>query len=134
MNAVSATDTSLPVLRVGLGAVFVAHGYNHMLGGGKIAGTARWFESLGSPGGRGRRTGRSRSVSASPTAQESIATAAQIGLLTRCLLALQLLIGHANGGRCGRCAPRFGLRTLLGNQGSNCGTAGHSLRNRAAHA
>ena len=40
-------DLSLLVLRVGLGVVFIAHGYNHVFGGGKIAGTARWFESLG---------------------------------------------------------------------------------------
>ena len=32
---------------MGLGAVFLAHGINHIFGGGKIAGTARWFESLG---------------------------------------------------------------------------------------
>lgn len=25
----------------------VAHGWNHLFGGGKIAGTARWFESIG---------------------------------------------------------------------------------------
>ena len=30
-----------------LGAVFLAHGINHIFGGGKIAGTGRWFESLG---------------------------------------------------------------------------------------
>jgi putative oxidoreductase len=47
MNSASATDLSLLVLRVGLGAVFLAHGYNHIFGGGKIAGTGRWFESLG---------------------------------------------------------------------------------------
>jgi putative oxidoreductase len=35
------------VVRIGLGVVFVAHGYNHIFGGGKILGTARWFESLG---------------------------------------------------------------------------------------
>jgi putative oxidoreductase len=27
--------------------VFLAHGYNHIFGGGRIAGTGRWFESLG---------------------------------------------------------------------------------------
>jgi putative oxidoreductase len=27
--------------------VFLAHGWNHIFRGGKIAGTARWFESLG---------------------------------------------------------------------------------------
>jgi putative oxidoreductase len=47
MSAASATDLSLLVLRVGLGVVFLAHGYNHIFGGGKIAGTGRWFESLG---------------------------------------------------------------------------------------
>ena len=38
---------ALLVLRVVVGIVFVAHGYNHIWGGGRIAGTARWFESLG---------------------------------------------------------------------------------------
>jgi putative oxidoreductase len=47
VSAVTAADTSLLVLRVGLGVVFLAHGYNHIFRGGKIAGTARWFESLG---------------------------------------------------------------------------------------
>jgi len=42
-----ATDLALLLLRVGLGAVFLAHGINHIFGGGKIAGTGRWFESLG---------------------------------------------------------------------------------------
>lgn len=42
-----AQDLALLVLRVGLGAVFLAHGINHIFGGGKIAGTGRWFESLG---------------------------------------------------------------------------------------
>lgn len=40
-------DLALLVLRVTLGAVFFAHGWNHVFRGGKIAGTARWFESLG---------------------------------------------------------------------------------------
>jgi putative oxidoreductase len=47
MSATTAVDTSLLVLRVGVGVVFLAHGYNHIFGGGKIAGTARWFTSLG---------------------------------------------------------------------------------------
>lgn len=40
-------DLALLIFRVALGAVFLAHGINHIFGGGKIAGTARWFESLG---------------------------------------------------------------------------------------
>lgn len=47
MSAATAAAVSLLVFRAGLGIVFLAHGYNHMFGGGKIAGTARWFESLG---------------------------------------------------------------------------------------
>lgn len=47
MSAVTASDASLLVFRVGLGVVFLAHGYNHIFGGGRIEGTARWFESLG---------------------------------------------------------------------------------------
>jgi putative oxidoreductase len=46
-SAATATDVSLLALRAGLGTVFVAHGYNHIFGGGKIAGTGRWFESMG---------------------------------------------------------------------------------------
>ena len=42
-----AINFGLLVLRVGLGAVFLAHGINHIFGGGKIAGTGRWFASLG---------------------------------------------------------------------------------------
>jgi putative oxidoreductase len=40
-------NLALLVFRVAIGAVMLAHGYNHIYGGGKIAGTARWFESLG---------------------------------------------------------------------------------------
>lgn len=47
MTDTNAIALSLLILRVVLGVVFLAHGYNHIFGGGKIAGTARWFESLG---------------------------------------------------------------------------------------
>lgn len=40
-------DVGLLVGRVAVGVVMLAHGRNHIFGGGKIAGTARWFESLG---------------------------------------------------------------------------------------
>ena len=49
MSAVTAADASILMFRIGLGAVFLAHGYHHLFGGGKIADTARWFESLGMP-------------------------------------------------------------------------------------
>ncbi len=44
---VDAINLALLALRCGIGAVMLAHGINHIYGGGKIAGTARWFESLG---------------------------------------------------------------------------------------
>ena len=47
MNDTDAINLALLVLRVTAGAVMLAHGINHIYGGGKIAGTGRWFESLG---------------------------------------------------------------------------------------
>jgi len=43
----SSVDTALLIGRLALAGVFLAHGIRHIFGGGKIAGTARWFESLG---------------------------------------------------------------------------------------
>ena len=43
----SATDAALLVLRAAVGLTIVAHGVNHIFGGGKLAGTGRWFESMG---------------------------------------------------------------------------------------
>jgi putative oxidoreductase len=43
----SAVDLSLLVLRVGLGGMLAAHGANKVFGPGGIAGTTRWFETLG---------------------------------------------------------------------------------------
>jgi putative oxidoreductase len=47
MNDRDAVDLALLVLRCGVGAVMFAHGWNHVFGGGKIAGTAKWFGSMG---------------------------------------------------------------------------------------
>ena len=40
-------DVALTLLRVMLGVIFLAHGWNHGFGGGGLAGTASWFESIG---------------------------------------------------------------------------------------
>jgi putative oxidoreductase len=45
-------NLALLLLRVGFGLMMVAHGYNHFFRGGRIAGTGRWFESLGMKPGR----------------------------------------------------------------------------------
>jgi len=43
----TAVDLVLMVFRLTIAVVLLAHGWNHIFGGGRIAGTARWFESLG---------------------------------------------------------------------------------------
>src|SRR3984957_5934585 len=48
----SSASLALLLARISVGAVFIAHGVNHIFGGGKIAGTSRWFESLGMRPGR----------------------------------------------------------------------------------
>ena len=45
-------NAGLLILRVTVGIVMLAHGYNHVFRGGKIAGTGRWFASLGMKPGK----------------------------------------------------------------------------------
>jgi len=52
MDGTDPVDVGLLVLRLVVGVVMLAHGWNHVFGGGRIAGTARWFESLGMRPGR----------------------------------------------------------------------------------
>ncbi|HUR78996.1 MAG TPA: DoxX family protein [Acidimicrobiales bacterium] len=47
MDDIDAVNLGLLLLRVWVGAVMLAHGIRHIFGGGKIAGTGGWFESLG---------------------------------------------------------------------------------------
>ena len=47
MSDADAIDLALLVFRCGIGAVMLAHGINHVIGGGKIEGTAGWFGSMG---------------------------------------------------------------------------------------
>jgi putative oxidoreductase len=43
----SAADFAILALRVVLGLTMAAHGYNKFFGGGRIPGTAGWFDSIG---------------------------------------------------------------------------------------
>ena len=45
-------DIAALLLRAVLGITMLAHGWNHAFGGGKLPGTARWFESIGIRPGR----------------------------------------------------------------------------------
>jgi putative oxidoreductase len=48
----SAYDVGLLIVRLCLGLTLAAHGLNKFFGGGRIPGTARWFDSLGMRPGR----------------------------------------------------------------------------------
>ena len=52
MSDLDSINLALLVFRCAVGAVMLAHGINHLFRGGKVAGTARWFESLGMRPGR----------------------------------------------------------------------------------
>lgn len=40
------------MIRIAVGLTFAAHGFNKFLGGGRIPGTGRWFDSMGMRPGR----------------------------------------------------------------------------------
>ena len=40
-------DLGVLIIRVAMGGMIAAHGYNHFFGGGRLPGAGRWFESLG---------------------------------------------------------------------------------------
>ena len=52
MTETTNVDIAALALRIALGITMLAHGYNHAFGGGKLPGTARWFESIGIRPGR----------------------------------------------------------------------------------
>lgn len=45
-------DLAALILRLAIGGTILAHGWNHAYGGGRLPGTARWFESIGIRPGR----------------------------------------------------------------------------------
>ena len=46
-DASKAFDVALMILRAGLGMMIFVHGYNKAFRGGRLAGTGRWFQSMG---------------------------------------------------------------------------------------
>jgi putative oxidoreductase len=68
-------DVGLLILRLVLGLTLAAHGLNKFFGGGRIPGTARWFESIGMKPGKFHAT-----VAASTETAAGLGLAA--GLLT----------------------------------------------------
>jgi putative oxidoreductase len=68
-------DVGLLILRLVLGLTLAAHGFNKFFGGGRIPGTARWFESIG------MRPGKFHAVVAATT-EVSAGLGLAAGLLT----------------------------------------------------
>jgi len=52
MTPTEASDVGLLILRLVLGVTLALHGFNKFFGGGRIPGTARWFESIGMKPGK----------------------------------------------------------------------------------
>jgi putative oxidoreductase len=52
MEVSSATNLALLVLRAVTGLTLAAHGWNKFFSGGRLSGTARWFDSIGMRPGR----------------------------------------------------------------------------------
>lgn len=48
----AALDLGILILRVGIGVTLASHGYNKFFGGGRIPGTANWFDGMGMRPGR----------------------------------------------------------------------------------
>ena len=86
------------VLRLAVGGTMIAHGWNHAFGGGKLPGTARWFESIGI------RPGRVHALAATVT-ELSAGALLVLGLLTPLAAAgvvgtmvVALVANHARNG------------------------------------
>jgi putative oxidoreductase len=71
----TAYNVGLLILRVVLGLTLAAHGYNKFFGGGRIPGTAGWFESIG------MKYGKFQAVTAAST-EISAGLGLAVGLLT----------------------------------------------------
>jgi putative oxidoreductase len=47
MDLSDSYNTGMLIIRLVVGLTLVAHGYNHLFGGGRIEGAARWYGSMG---------------------------------------------------------------------------------------
>jgi putative oxidoreductase len=83
-------EFALFLIRVTVGAVMLAHGWNHFFGGGRLPGAARWFESLGMRPG---------------LVHAWLASATEVGAGAGLLLGFATVLG---------CAATIGLMTVAG--------------------
>ena len=91
-------DVGLLILRVVLGVWIACHGLNKVFGGGRLPGTARWFESMGV------RPGPLNALVAAST-EIAAGTAMALGLFTPlaaagiiALMAVAIVVAHRKNG------------------------------------
>ncbi|GAB2964645.1 DoxX family protein [Amycolatopsis acidiphila] len=119
----AAADTGLLLIRVVGGLTMAAHGYQKFFSGGRIAGTGRWFDSMG------MRPGRLHALAAAST-ELGAGILLALGLLTSiagaAFVALMLVAGYtvhrANGFFSVKSGWEYNL--ILAVIGAGLGTAG----------
>jgi len=119
----TAADTGLLLIRVVAGLTMAAHGYQKFFSGGRIAGTGRWFDSIG------MRPGRLHALAAAST-ELGAGVLLALGLLTSlagaAFVALMLVAGYtvhrANGFFSVKSGWEYNL--ILAVIGAGVGTAG----------
>ena len=76
VDSVKMFAVALLILRVGLGMMIFVHGYNKAFRGGRLAGTGRWFQSMG------MRPGKAHATLAA-AAEMGVGVLLVVGLLTQ---------------------------------------------------
>jgi putative oxidoreductase len=86
------------ILRCALGGMILAHGLNKFFGGGKIAGTARWFESIGMrPGKLNALAAATTEVGSGVLLLAGLATPIAAGALIAVMLVAIVTVHRKNG-------------------------------------
>ncbi len=86
------------VLRCGLGGMILAHGLNKFFGGGRIPGTAKWFESIGMrPGILNALAAAVTECAAGVLLLAGLATPVAAGMLIALMVVAIVTVHRANG-------------------------------------
>lgn len=91
-------DAAVLGLRAGLGAVLIAHGYHKVFRGGRLAGTAAWFESLGmAPGALHARLAAATEIGAGLALAAGFLTAPAAAAFVALMLVAIVTVHRRNG-------------------------------------
>ncbi|MBF6236803.1 DoxX family protein [Nocardia otitidiscaviarum] len=91
-------DIAVLGLRVGLGAVLIAHGCHKLFLGGRLAGTAAWFESLGmAPGPLHARAAATTEIGAGLALAAGFLTAPAAAAFVALMLVAVVTVHRRNG-------------------------------------